>query len=59
MSQNEVLNIPNEVGILNIRVRDFMTQLNVVINTLMTANDELKQKLAEKDPPKAVSEVKK
>jgi hypothetical protein len=45
--QNEPSPIMQQIGMLNLRINDMMTQLNVVMKALIDESDSLKQENAE------------
>ena len=51
--QNELSSTMQQIGILNLRINDMMTQLNTVIKTIIDENVALKKENAElKTKPK-------
>jgi len=51
MSENP--NIMNEIGVLNIRINDLMSQLNKTVQLLLDENKKLSQELAQHKTPTA------
>ena len=50
MSERNIPEVPavmQQVGMLNLRINDMMTQLNTVMKTLMEENDSLKKENTE------------
>ena len=57
--QTEVSPIMQQIGMLNLRINDMMTQLNTVMKTMMDENAALKKENAElKALPKGSAEAK-
>ncbi len=46
--QNESSSIMQQIGILNLRINDMMTQLNAVLKTIMDENVALKKEKSAK-----------
>ena len=47
MSNQEVSPVMQQIGMLNLRINDMMTQLNVVMKSMMDENAALKKENAE------------
>jgi regulator of replication initiation timing len=45
MTENKQQQITNEIGLLNVRINDLMTQLNTTIKTLMDENATLQKEI--------------
>jgi regulator of replication initiation timing len=45
MTENKQQQITNEIGLLNVRINDLMTQLNTTLKTIMDENTTLRKEL--------------